>query len=81
MHSGNFLKFGLLPVANVLMRVTTGSQGTGNLECYAWTIPWKLNPTKSFVGSDVNSTLYWTINLNLILYHKGVLDQGNEHIH
>ena len=59
----------------------TWSQGTGNLEHYARTVPRKLNPAEISVGSDVNSTLYWTINLNLILSHEEVLDRGNEHIH
>jgi len=59
----------------------TGSQGTGNLEHYARTVPQKLNLAEISVGSDVNSPLYWTINLNLILSHEWVLDRGNEHIH
>ncbi|CAA0359017.1 unnamed protein product [Arabidopsis thaliana] len=60
---------------------SSGLQGTGNLEHYAWTVPQKLNLAEISVGSDVNSTLYWTINLNLILSHEWVLDRGNEHIH
>jgi len=56
-------------------------QGTGNLEHYARTVPWKLKPAKNSVGSDVNYTLYWTFNLNLIFSHEGVFDRGNEHIH
>lgn len=59
----------------------TGSQGTANPEHYTRTVPRKFNPAEIPVGSDVNSTLYWTINRNLILFHEGVLDRGNEHIH
>jgi len=59
----------------------TGSQGTTTLEDYTQTVSRKINPSEISVGCDVNFTLYWTINLNLILSHEKVLDRGNEHIH
>jgi len=58
-----------------------GLQGTTNLEHYTQTVPWKFNPVEISVRSNVNSTLYWTINRNLILSHVEVLDRRNEHVH
>ncbi|CAL9248116.1 unnamed protein product, partial [Arabidopsis halleri] len=54
---------------------------TTKFEHYIRTVPLKFQPVEIFVESKVNSNLYWTINLILILSHEEVSDQGNEHIH